>query len=179
MAHEFVRKAVIEGLYRYGVRSRLTPIQAMELKRLGVDGQNEQDVPREAWMQCLELTAKYAYPELSPGEAFRQLGRDTVEGMLWGKLWGIMAKAAPIMGPELMLSRGSTLFASGDNFTRIVVNKTGERAYNLTVTGQPLAYAAGLIEASLAATKVKELCVELVGIPISNTGTFRVSRGKS
>jgi uncharacterized protein (TIGR02265 family) len=79
---------------------------AAALLRLGYDpARPELSYPTETWLKALDLAHQFVYPQLSSGEADRELGRRFFEGFLETITGKFVKLALPLVGAEGMLRR--------------------------------------------------------------------------
>jgi uncharacterized protein (TIGR02265 family) len=143
----------VEGLFRYALRARLSAPAWQALREAGVDLSKPllPAYPYETWRRCLEIAVADLYPALPPAEAWRNLGREMVNGMVHTLMGRAMVGVARLLGPLRSLRRLNNTLRSADNYveSRLTeLSPTSCEVWLNEVMDQP-GYYQGVLEASL------------------------------
>jgi uncharacterized protein (TIGR02265 family) len=156
----------VEGLFRGVLRERLSALGRRELREAGVDLSRPllpaYDYP--TWRRCLEIAAADVYPTRSRPEAWRQLGRDVVNGMVGTVLGRAMVSVARLLGPLRSLRRLNTTLRSADNYVEARLTELSPTCCEVwinEVMDQPTYYQ-GVLEASVALTGARDIQVRVL-----------------
>lgn len=116
---ELVYSNTLEGL-RLALRNHGVDPAAVDLGFRGIGIDFAKLIPAYARLQfidALRLSAKLAYPELPPNEAFRGVGRLVVDGYVETIMGKAVHAAARLMGPMWVLKRMTRTLRTSDNCT--------------------------------------------------------------
>ena len=145
-----------DGLFGHVLRPR--GAFAAGLCEVGYDPEHPLDhYPLEVWRAALEVARRHAYPQLSSAHAYRQLGRQFVQGFAQTVVGRVFAAAAPLIGVEHCLARLPTYLRAGRSDMRLELRALGPRTWLALVEDpQPLPdFVAGVIEEVLGLTHVR------------------------
>ncbi|MBM7112337.1 DUF2378 family protein [Archangium primigenium] len=151
---QWVFEHTVEGLFRVALNGRLSPPATRALERTGIELTRPllPVYPVETWWRALEITVADVYPRLPADEAWRRLGHEVLEGLLYTCMGRSLRSAAGQLGPLGFLRRFNTTLRSADNYVHARLEEeapTRCAVWINEVMGQP-AYYQGLLEASIA-----------------------------
>lgn len=148
----WVFEHTVEGLFRFSLRGRLSPQAWQALRGAGIDLSKPllPAYPAETWRRALEITVGDLSPRLLPREeAWRQLGREVVNGMVHTVMGRAMVGVARLLGPLRSLRRLNNTLRSADNYVESRLTELSPTACEVwlnEVMEQP-AYYQGVLEA--------------------------------
>jgi uncharacterized protein (TIGR02265 family) len=152
-----VREVIFEALY---VRA-IQPAAALQgaLKRAGYDSDNRRpEYPASVLGQCLGATAAQILPGMSLPQAFQELGRIFVRGILSTLLGKAIGPALFMAGPERVMKRVPALVRS-DFGMELKVSRMGPGLYQVVAApGTPLwsaEFHAGMFEELLRGARAE------------------------
>ncbi|MBZ4421067.1 DUF2378 family protein [Myxococcus sp. RHSTA-1-4] len=129
-----VPASVFEGLFVRGLKAegRL----ARELEALGYHmKQPEMDYPIQLWQQVVALARREVYAGLGEEDAYRQIGRQLVNGFAETLIGRVAAVALPMVGPARALERlPRYLGMMGRTDVEMTLSAVGERGRRLHLT---------------------------------------------
>jgi uncharacterized protein (TIGR02265 family) len=139
VADALVFDTSIEALYLRALGGRITPALKHELRGLGLDLDKKLPpaMPREAWYQSIDLTARAVFPALPLDEAHREMGRLLISGMSDTTFGKALAPVVKLLGVRRVLGRvphniktantfaTATLVDEGPGVLRLEVNDVG------------------------------------------------------
>jgi uncharacterized protein (TIGR02265 family) len=118
--------------------------------------------PLTVWREALEVARLHVHPQLPRAEAYRELGRQFVQGFSETVVGRVFAAAAPLIGAEHCLARLPTYLRAGRTDMHLELRALGPRTWRALVQDpEPLpAFVAGVIEEVLRVTGVHP-CVQV------------------
>lgn len=152
-APELVFAPAVEGLFRVGLRDRVTPALAERLRAAGLDLSRPllPAYPRALWVHVIQLAAASLGPADDPPRALHALGRRMVEGYTETLIGRAMVSVIRLLGPRRVLDRMQHTLRSGGNFNRTRVTELAPRDV-LFWLNEPYvdpAYVRGMLERTL------------------------------
>jgi len=167
----------IEGLFTGALRGRLSATAVLNLRRAGLDLSKKllPAYPFETWKQCLAIVAKDLYPHLPLPEAWRLLGRATLEGMSRTVLGRAMVGVSRLLGPLRALKRLDHTLHSADTYVEARITERSRTCVEVSINEvmeQPTYYQ-GVLEAYLAMSQARDGRVQLLRRE-GRGATFRV-----
>jgi uncharacterized protein (TIGR02265 family) len=156
----------VEGLFRFSLRTRLSPQGWQALRGAGID-LSKPLLPAysyEAWRRGLEITVADVYPGLPREEAWRQLGREVVNGMVHTMMGKAMVGVARLLGPLRSLRRLNNTLRSADNYVESRLTELAPGVCEVwlnEVMDQP-AYYQGVLEACVALAGARRVRTRVV-----------------
>jgi len=161
-----VEQSVFEGLFH----NLLQPDAefAAELKAAGYD--LAAPLPKysgKVFQDCVHIARRRAYPDLSPEEAERALGKRFLDGYLSTIIGKMIAAMLPIIGTAGALKRYARLYKSGSTGTVVISEPLGERAWRIGLRDQYMNtdFNHGLLESAMQHTGAQATVVVLSRSP--------------
>jgi uncharacterized protein (TIGR02265 family) len=144
-----------EGLFGHVLRPQGAFVEA--LREAGYDA----DHPRDAyalpvWRAALRVARAYAHPQRTEAQAYRELGRQTIQGLAHTLVGRVFALAAPMLGPARCVAKLPTYLRSSREDMRVQVRALDARLWEVDIHDpDPLPeFVAGSVEAILQLTRV-------------------------
>ncbi|MGV3624047.1 MAG: DUF2378 family protein [Archangium sp.] len=154
-----------DSLFSADLRKRVTPKLDAALREIGVrlDKPFNAGYPVETWAQTLELTSKHLYGELPRPEAYRQLGRVTIDGFEHTFLGKAAFPMLRLIGIARSVERASRNYASTNNYTKVVLTRLSPTSFDFHLNEKhtPPQYDMGVVERMLEVLKAKDTRVVL------------------
>jgi uncharacterized protein (TIGR02265 family) len=155
----------VEALFVHALSVDMTPRLRDRLKQGGIDLLKLQPAyPRLVFSRCCRIAADELYPELSPEDGLRQLGRRIIEGYSGTMLGRAIVGFFRLIGVRRGLERVTRGFRNGDNYTETRFALEGSGRAHLwfnQVNGQPT-FTLGMLEACMDWVGAKGARVQLV-----------------
>lgn len=162
---ELVFQQTVEGLFRVGLRGKVSRELEARLRDAGLDLSRPlaPAYPRSAWNHFLRIAAETLWPGEPPERAFYALGRQLVLGYMETFIGRALTTLLQLMGPRRMLERMTHNFRSGGNYNVSRVTHVGptEVLYWLNEPRLPPAYVAGILETALSLAGCKNLDLQV------------------
>ena len=136
---------------------------ASGLRAVGYDPEAPlEHYPLTVWRAALEVARLHAHPQLPRAQAYRQLGRQFVQGFSQTVVGRVFAAAASLIGADNCLARLPTYLRAGRSDMQLELRALGPRSWSARVQDPaPLpAFVAGVIEEVLRLTGVHP-CVQV------------------
>lgn len=166
---------VAEGFAR-ALGPKLTPELRAELRELAFDVDQIGPVyTLTAWESVVQRVATRLFPAVSQQEAWRQLGRQFMDGYVQTTMGKATLAMGRLIGVKRTLQRMTRNFRTAANYLDSHAQELGEREVELTTwmlepyleswRGKPVSfpfYRAGVVEGTVALVGGKEHSVELV-----------------
>ncbi|MGA9524411.1 MAG: DUF2378 family protein [Myxococcaceae bacterium] len=162
---ELVFQQAVEGLFRVGLRGKVTPELQSRLRNAGLDlfRPLEPAYPRAAWNQFIRITAETLWPEDPPERAYHALGRQLLIGYSATLIGKALAGILRLIGPRRTLDRMTHNFRSGGNYNVIRVTHEGPREALLWMNEPYLhpSYVAGILDAALELAGAPQIDIQV------------------
>lgn len=101
---ETTENGLFEGLFVRALDAQ-GPLE-QELRERGFDRRRPRArYTSQVFRDCLEVARRHRYPDLTPAEGLRALGRDFIAGFRQTILGSVMTAALPLLGPRSMLTK--------------------------------------------------------------------------
>jgi uncharacterized protein (TIGR02265 family) len=163
---EVVFQHTVEGLFRFGIPTKLTPELKALIKQEGLDLDRPLDpaLPRLTWERLLELSARGAFPEKTKAEAHHAIGFAMVTGYTETFLGRAVAGVAKLIGPKRMLGRMRYNLRSATNFSEATMKALPDGAVEFWVNEPRIhpGYFAGLLYGAVQIAGGKDPKVTLI-----------------
>jgi uncharacterized protein (TIGR02265 family) len=154
-----------EGLFGHVLRPQGAFAEA--LREVGYEPRELRDgYPLAVWRAALRVAREHAYPERSEAQAYRELGRQTIQGLSHTLVGRVFALAAPLLGPSRCAAKLPTYLRSSREDMRVEAHALGSRLWEVKIHDpDPLPeFVAGSVEGVLHLTRVlPRVEVELEG----------------
>jgi uncharacterized protein (TIGR02265 family) len=149
--------AVFEGLFRRALRVDANGPLADALRGIGFDLKAPKGrYPGHVWRAALDVTAGHQFPNLSPSEAHRELGRLFTAGFFETIVGKVIGSIIPFLGTDRMMARMPKFAAMATSGIGLETAREGERTWRLKYTSRHASadFMAGAMEGGVAKTKV-------------------------
>lgn len=124
----------VEGIFVKGLGQRLTPELRSDLKTLGIDlDRLGPAYPVATARKGLEAAWQRVFPELSKTDAFRELGRLSVQGYLDTMVGKAVLGLVRIMGVKRSLLRLHQSLSGGSNYVKASSELVGPNTIEITI----------------------------------------------
>lgn len=153
-----------EALFVRAVGGQLPPETVEKLRQVGID--LTAPLPSSyrvgIWVAGVRVLVDQLYPKLDADEAYRRLGERFMAGYfetLIGKALGAILR---MLGPKRVLQRFEQQFRTGNNFTRVDVQFTGDAEAEFWINhtfGEGPGFIVGLLERGIGEAGAKEVKV--------------------
>jgi uncharacterized protein (TIGR02265 family) len=160
-----------EGLFGHVLRPQGAFVEA--LREAGYDA----DHPRDAyalpvWRAALRVARAYAHPQRTEAQAYRELGRQTIQGLAHTVVGRVFALAAPMLGPARCVAKLPTYLRSSRPDMKVVARALDLRLWEVEIVDRdPLPdFVAGSVEAILQLARV----VPQVEVEMQGPGAYRL-----
>lgn len=154
-----------DSLFSADLRKRVSPELDAALRTIGVrlDKPFNPGYPVETWAQTLEVVSKHLYADLPRAEAYRQLGRVTIDGFEHTFLGKAAFPLMRLIGVARSVDRAARSYASTNNYTKVQLTQLSPTSYDfhLNETHTPPQYDMGVVERMLELLKAREPTVVL------------------
>lgn len=154
-----------DSLFSPEFRARVTPQLDTALRALGLrlDKPFNPAYPIETWAGTLELMAKHLYGELPTGDAYRQLGRSTIDGFEHTFLGKASFPLMRLIGIARSVERATRSYASTNNYTKVTLTRLSPTSFDFYLNEKHTLpdYDMGVIERVLELLKAKDAKVTL------------------
>lgn len=154
-----------ESLFSPDFRARVTPALESELRGAGVrlDKPFHPAYPIETWATTLELMARHLYADLEQPEAYRQLGRATIDGFEHTFLGKAAFPMMRLIGVARSVERAARSYASTNNYTKVQLTRLSATSYDFHLNEKHTLpqYDMGVVERMLELLKAKNASVTL------------------
>ncbi|MBF5042567.1 DUF2378 family protein [Aggregicoccus sp. 17bor-14] len=127
------------------------------LRRAGYDAADPREsYPLGVWREALRVARAHAHPQLTEAQAYRELGRQVIQGLSHTLVGRVFALAAPMLGPARCVAKMPTYLRSSREDVRVHVRALELRLWEVEVHDpDPLPeFVAGSVEAVLRLTRV-------------------------
>jgi uncharacterized protein (TIGR02265 family) len=144
-----------EGLFGHVLRPQGAFAEA--LREVGYDPREPREAyPLSVWRAALRVARVHAYPERTEAQAYRELGRQVIEGLSHTLVGRVFALAAPLLGPSRCAAKLPTYLRSSREDMRVEAHPQGQRLWELRIHDpDPLPeFVAGSVEGVLRITRV-------------------------
>jgi uncharacterized protein (TIGR02265 family) len=121
------------------------------LRKTGYDPERL-SYPAPVFLDLLDMVRRRLFPNLSPPDGYRQLGRWQLTTRFETTIGRVISKAFPLFGPERVIKGIEEFARSSNNFIKAKVIKEGERQWRIAfrhVGGIPADFLAGALEYGL------------------------------
>lgn len=149
-----------DSLFSPDMRRRVTPQVDAALRAIGVrlDKPFNPGYPVETWAQTLELLSKHLYGELPRPEAYRQLGRVTIDGFEHTFLGKAAFPLMRLIGVARSVERASRSYASTNSYTKVQLTRLSPTSFDFHLNEKhtPPQYDMGVVERMLEVLKAKD-----------------------
>ncbi len=143
------------------------------LRDIGYDVQHPEDTyPLRVWRAALRVACAHAHPELTEAQAYRELGRQVIQGLAQTLVGRVFALAVPMLGAARCVAKLPTYLRSSRPDMHVEVRALELRLWEVEVRDpQPLPeFVAGSVEGILQLARV----VPLVQLEAQQPGTYRL-----
>lgn len=127
------KHSMFDGLFSVALKP--TGAFRDELKARGFDAdQPKTEYPIVVWHDCLDVAAKYLYPNEARERAWWLLGERFIEGYLETLVGKIIAVALPFLSAKTFVQRSPRFMSTGMVGADVVLEWTGERSVVVKLT---------------------------------------------
>jgi uncharacterized protein (TIGR02265 family) len=144
-----------EGLFGHVLRPQGAFAEALR------DAGYDPKAPRDAyalpvWRAALRIARAHAHPQRTEAQAYRELGRQTIQGLAHTLVGRVFALAAPMLGPARCVAKLPTYLRSSREDMRVQVRALDVRLWEVEIHDvDPLPeFVAGSVEGVLQLTRV-------------------------
>jgi uncharacterized protein (TIGR02265 family) len=154
----YIKHSVLEGLFKHMVPVQPGTPFAAALRGAGYDVTRPEPVYSSAVLQnVLAVAGRELFPERTPPEAQREVGRLFVSGFfktLAGRTVGVLL---PVFGAEGLIKQLPRFFLTGNNSSVVTVSEQGERTWHFELRDPypSVEFAAGIIESVMQRSGLK------------------------
>lgn len=144
-----------EALFGHVLRPQGAFLEA--LRAAGYDPLLPQDgYALGVWRAALRVAREHAHPRLTEAQAYRELGRQIIQGLRHTLVGRVFALAAPMLGPARCVAKLPTYLRSSREDMRVQVRALDLRLWEVEIHDpDPLPeFAAGSVEGVLSLTGV-------------------------
>lgn len=126
---------------------------AEALRKAGYDPLNPADnYPPAVFIHLVDLVRRHLFPDLSPQESWRQMGRRQLLNYFGKGIGRLMGLAFSFLRPEQLIKNTEHSRRAGNNFMKVAAIQEGDRRWRVTYSntaGFPADYVAGGLEYGL------------------------------
>lgn len=163
----WVFEHTVEGLFRHALHGRLSAPAWEALRAAGLDLSRPllPAYSHDTWKRGLEIAVADLYAQLPQAEAWRKLGREMIQGMVYTLMGRAMVGVSRLLGPLRSLRRLNNTLRSADNFVEARVTELGPTACEVwfnEVLEQP-SYYQGVLEACMDLAGARQVRTRVLG----------------
>ena len=143
------------------------------LREVGYDPRRPEDsYPLRVWRAALHVACRFAHPERTEAQAYRELGRQVIQGLAQTLVGRVFALAVPMLGAARCVAKLPTYLRSSRPDLHVEVRALDVRLWEVEIRDpQPLPeFVAGSVEGILQLARV----VPLVQIEAQQPGAYRL-----